>query len=139
MYCILMNNKNVLAFILLGISLTLVLSPLLTTKALSITTNQYCFTTKKPGSSGYLCGDTKKECEEKRAQFKESSPESTLGNCFKFTSTDGNKPDKYCFDLATNDGKLCFDSKHECESERTVMLGGITAGRVASECYKNNA
>jgi hypothetical protein len=137
-----MNIKNVLAFILLGVSLTLVISPLLTTKALSITTHEYCFTHKiVMRESGTICGDTKKECEEKRSQFIESSnPESIISNCFKFTHTDGNNPNKYCFDLLPHtEGKRCFDSKQECESERTAMLGGIDSSRIGSQCYKNNA
>ncbi len=133
-----MSVQTTLVFIILGVALTVAINPLLNQIVSAQTSHEYCFTYKQPGSSGITCSESKNECEEERDRVEDEGISIVGDSCFEFTSSDDNNPDKHCFDLAANDPAKCFDSKPECESNREAMLGGNTAFRVASECYKNN-
>lgn len=132
-----MRAHTILIFILLGLIITVAIKPFLNQIVSAQTSHEYCFTYRQPDSSGITCSEWKNECEEERDRVENEGISSVGYSCFAFTASDGNNQGNYCFDLAANDPAKCFDSKPECQSNREAMIGGNTAFRVASECYKN--
>ena len=94
-----MSVQTTLVFILFGVTLIVAINPLLNQIVSAQTSHEYCFTYKQPGTSGITCSESKNECEEERDRVEDEGISSVGISCFVFTSSDGNNPDNYCFDL----------------------------------------
>lgn len=86
------------------------------------------------------CSKTLSDCQEAQNTIaREGSGDysaKVTKECFKSTNSD-KSTNNYCWDIRpAGDGKQCFGSKKECESNREKALAGKNYFRVGSECYK---
>lgn len=108
--------------------------------AFAKTTHNYCFVGRTISTDFVRCFDTLTECQKGQA----AAVQEGFGGlevriskeCFRSTSTDKSS-NNWCFDFfPKGDGKVCFGSKKECESQREMFKAGRNFSRVGSECYK---